>query len=416
MAPWDEKVPGQGNEAQQLQQAIQALMQNVAKVAQPGGQAPQGGMLAPGNVPPIPGSNISFNPGGAPGSPLTHAPPRPAGGVPPTGSQSIGHFANRGEATNAGLVSLGNSLTGLFGAAEEKEHNKKAAMAENYMTQITSLLASGDPKDREKAQMFMDDPKIRKILKTGLEYVPLEEEKPPEAQGVQTAMQKIVGMGKGGQPPKPQMQAVMPRSSQADQLKSAMTSALLQKIQQDPASAITMIGGSALSSTEERAKQFYESGLGMSPAQYATMTAAERMQGMKLYEGVAREALKAQIDIYKSGQTYKGKIDSAKIFAATRDRMTDAVKAMKDKKGASANFAAGAKVYSGIASDYLNIIKTGKGPDGKPLSDDAKKYYQQKADEYSGKAEDYLNQEGDNELMDMFMKAVESGDPGEEPE
>jgi len=41
------------------------------------------------------------------------------------------------------------------------------------------------------------------------------------------------------------------------------------------------------------------------------------------------------------------------------------------------------------------------------LTDEQKKYYEQKADFYQKQADEYLNQVGDQELMEMFMNAPE---------
>jgi len=310
----------------------------------------------------------------------------------------------------------------MFSALGEKEHNKKAALAENYLMQINSLLASGDPSDKQKAMMILEDPKIRKVLKTGLEYVPLEEEVPPEAKGVQTAIQKIQKQGGGQQQPQgapqggqqPQRQPILPQASQEQQLKSAMTAALLQKIKQDPASAISMMGQSQLSAAEQHASEFYKSGLGFSPQQVELMNAKEKLEGMKLYEQATVAAIKGEIDMYKAGIGYKGKVDSATIMGNARKYVADRAKeawASRDKSkkagGAGTNYAAGAKIYEDYAKKYLDIIKGGKGPDGKPLSEDQIKQYQQKADAYQRQADQYLNQVGDADLMEMFQKALE---------
>lgn len=429
--PWSEKTPldnAKGQDAQGIIQRIQQMLQSVGKAtSQEGGQP--GGTVVKGNPMPSPSPTITFNPTGAPGG-IQTAPPRQTSPVPATGSESIGHFANRGEATNAGLVSLGNSLSGMFNAIGQKEHAKKAAMAENYMLQINGLLASGDPNDRQKAMMILEDPKIRKILKTGLEYVPLEEEVPPEATGVQGAIQKIQkqqsGQQPGGQQPQAQggrTQPIIPQASQEQQLKAAMTSALLQKIKQDPASAITMMGQSQLDSSEKHAEEFYKAGLGLSPVDIQSMNAKEKLEGLKIYEHAVGAAIRGEIDMYKAGIGYKGKVDAATIAGNARKYAADRIKeawASRDKSrkggGGSTNYAAGAKIYEDYAKKYLDIVKSGKGADGKPLTADQIKQYQQKADAYQKQADEYLNQVGDQELMELFMKSVEEGPDATEPD
>jgi hypothetical protein len=407
----------QAADAKQIMTAIAKMLQGVQGQTQP----PQdsGQSMVPGQKPPAPAPNILFNPSGSGGG-IQLTPNRPqALQIPPTGSQGIGSFENKRGAVNAGLTSLGNSLSGMFGAIEEKEQAKKSALAENYMLQINSLLASGDPSDKEKAMHILEDPKIRKILKTGLEYVPLEEEVPPEAKGIQTAQHKIQS-GKapqiGGQ--QPQRRPIVPQPSQQQQLQSAMQSALLQKIKQDPASAISMMGASQLSSAEEHASEFYKSGLGLSPADIATMTSAEKLQGLKTLETASTAAIKGEIDIYKSDQTLRGKMGAAEIASKAKRYVADTIRdAWKDRKSGSANNAAAAKVYENYASKYLDLVKGGKGPDGKPASADQIKEWQQKADSYQQQADDLLSQVGDKELMDMFQKALEeTPDPPEEPD
>jgi len=415
--PPDDK---QNVDSKQIMDAINKMLQGVGQMAGAGGTPSGGGpVTTPGSGPVSPTPNMSFDPRGGSG-PIQTAPPRPAIGVPPTGSQSIGHFASRGEATNAGLVSLGNSLSGIFNTIGEKEHAKKAALAENYLMQINGLLASGDPQDKQKAMMILEDPKIRKILKTGLEYVPLEEEVPPEAHGVQTALQKIQQKGQGAPQQKPQMQPIIPQQSQEQQLKAAMTSALLQKVKQDPASAISMMGQSQLSSAEKHADEFYKAGLGLSPADVQTMTAQEKLAGLKIYEQAIGAAIRGEIDMYKAGIGYKGKVDAATIMGNARKYSADAMKsawaARDKKKGGAANMAAGAKIYEDYAKKYLDIVKSGKTKDGIPLTDEQKKYYEQKADAYQRQADEYLNQVGDQELMEMFMNAPEDDSDAAEPD
>jgi hypothetical protein len=431
--PWSEKIPGLGGagpgmDSKTALAAISKMLSTLGKGQsdQPGGQAGQPGFV-PGNVPPIPGSTISFNPSGSPGAPLMHAPAPPSGQVPPTGSQSIGHFANRGEATNAGLVSLGNSLTGLFGAAEEKAHAKKAATAEGYMLQISGLLASGKPEDREKAQMFMDDPKIRKVLKDGLSYVPLEEKVPPEAEGVQSAVKKIAGIGgsqqQGPQLPQQQpqqqrMRAVLPQASAQQELQSAGINAMIQMLRKDPEKALSMMGASHLTSAEERMAELYKSGFQMSPADYQAMSSAEKIAGIKTMEEVMKDTLKAEVDIYKSKETYRGKIDAAHIYAASRDRLTDALKSKAGNKGSTVALGA-AKVYSDFSKQYMDMVKSGKDESGRPFSDEQKKAYEDKAKVFQDKADKLLKDAtspDENELWKMFMGYTGNQPlPGEEP-
>jgi hypothetical protein len=108
-------------------------------------------------------------------------------------------------------------------AHQQKEHDKKATLAEGYYTQISDLMAT-DPntpegkKSHEQAQHYMDDPKIRKMLYEGLNWKPLEEEPPPEAVGVQAGIQKQKAKEQKKQPWMPQGRAVMPPPSQQSQL------------------------------------------------------------------------------------------------------------------------------------------------------------------------------------------------------
>jgi len=417
--PVDTSQGGSQNEVQQLMASIQQVYQRAAGQANPAGSQPN---FTPGQVNPLT-PTITFNPQGAPGQPMSYVKPSPYPSNSPTGSQSIGGFGNKREAVNAGLVSLGNSLSSLFGAAEQKEHQKKATMAENYMMQINSLLASGDPQDRQKAMTILEDPKIRKILKTGLDYVPLEEPEPPppEAVGVATAVNKIKTNMQNQPPQQPKMQPVLPQPSAQDKLKAAVTNALLQKIQQDPASALTMMGGSQLSSAEQRASEFYKAGLGLSPAQADALTLREKLAGMRTYETIMKDLLKMQVDLYKAGlakDIAKGH-DQAKITAqgmadVTRKYVADQIKAAAtykaDKSGSVKKYdtnATGAKVYASIAKEYGEMATRGKTRDGRPLSDEQKQYYLNKQKEYEQKATDLLDQSEGEDLINDFMNAVE---------
>lgn len=123
-------------------------------------------------------------------------------------------------------------ISQLVNSAEKGAHDKKAHEAEMYYNQINSFLASGQPDDQKKAQALLDDPKIRKVLKAGLDYVPLEEAPPPEALGIHQAQQKIQqkqnmvkklqtlltgGQKQGSAQQSPPGRAVIPQASQAAQ-------------------------------------------------------------------------------------------------------------------------------------------------------------------------------------------------------
>jgi len=116
--------------------------------------------------------------------------------------------------------------------------------------------------------------------------------------------------------------------------------------------------------------------------------------------------------MYKAGVGYSGKVDSATILANARKYVADTVKSTADKKNNNKPnaSAAGAKVYEDYAKKYLDIIKGGKGPDGKPLTPEQTQQYQQKADSYQKQADDYLQQQGDEELIKDFMKATQDDD------
>lgn len=416
----------QDNQLQQIMKALQDQFAAAEAAIRPqqGGASP---ITTPGMQAPGPAPNISFNPAGAATPPIQTARPPAPQQFTPTGSQSIGEFHSKSAATNAGLVSLGNSLGSLISNAEQHEQGKKSALAENYLLQINSLLASGDPQDRQKAQMLMDDPKIRKALKTGLEYVPLEEEVPPEAQGVQSAIQKIQSTAGGGRGPmappqggQPQGQsqgqsqgrAIMPQATPQAKLQAALTNALLQKIQQDPASALTMMGQSQLTATEQRADEFYKNGLGVSPESLAKMTLAEKLQGMKLYEGMMKDAMKMEVDLYKTKVGYTGKVDAATVLANGRKYVADQMKsasherteAGKAKAVKPDSYAQGAKMYEDMAKKYLDLSKQ---PNITPQD---KARYEATAEQYNQKADQYLNQANDQSLMEDFMKAMESGE------
>jgi hypothetical protein len=143
--------------------------------------ARRGGIMGmpqmPTSTPPFQGNSPGVVPGGQP-PPSPQAQPRQAASqLPPAAPTPFsGTFGGR-----QGIISS------IVNAAEKRSHDKKVNEAEMYYNQINSFLAAGD---QESAHRLLDDPKIRKVLKTGLEYVPLEEEVPPEAIGVHKAAQK----------------------------------------------------------------------------------------------------------------------------------------------------------------------------------------------------------------------------------
>jgi len=209
------------------QQILQALAMRMAQArgqgslsgipgaaSQPAPQAspqPQGIPGAAPNPAPPPQPQVQNSTQGGPARQLSPASPTPFNGT----------FGDR-----KGIISQ------LVNSAEKRTHDKKVNEAEMYYNQINSFLASGKPEDQQKAQQLLDDPKVRKILKTGLDYVPLEEEVPPEAIGIhqaqqnitkkQTAIQKLQQMLSGGQKqgnaqPRPPGKAIIPGPSQASQ-------------------------------------------------------------------------------------------------------------------------------------------------------------------------------------------------------
>lgn len=217
----------QGNPQQVDPRLLMQLM--MARRAQQGSIP---GMAAPQGTPSMSTSQQGGVPGAAPGPqatpssqamPQNQAQPGPARQLSPASPTpwSGGTFGDR-----RGIISQ------IVGAAEKRGHDKKVNEAEMYYNQINSFLASGKPEDQQKAHQLLDDPKVRKILKTGLDYVPLEEDPPPEALGVHQAQQKITqkqsvlqqmkqmlsgGRQQGSAQPRPQGRAVIPGPSQAAQ-------------------------------------------------------------------------------------------------------------------------------------------------------------------------------------------------------
>jgi len=213
------------------QQILQALAMRMAAAR---GQGSLSGI--PGAV--MPGSQTM------PTAPPNQAPQAPPAAMVPTPQVQAPSQALPGPARQLSQASptpfngtFGNRqgiISQLVNSAEKRSHDKKVNEAEMYYNQINSFLASNDPSDQQRAQQLLDDPKVRKILKTGLDYVPLEEEVPPEAIGIhkaqqkidkkQSALQKITQMLTGGRQqgnaqPRPQGRAIIPQPSQEAQQK-----------------------------------------------------------------------------------------------------------------------------------------------------------------------------------------------------
>lgn len=207
------------------QQLLQALMARMAQARGPGSMSGIPGAAQPAAQaqpqaqaqPPAQAQSQQPQQGGVPGA---------AGGAarqlsPASPTPFNGTFGDR-----RGIISQ------LVNSAEKKGHDKKVNEAEMYYNQINSFLASGQPGDQQKAQQLLDDPKVRKILKTGLDYVPLEEDPPPEALGIHQAQQKITqkasvlnqvkqmlsgGQKQGSAQQRPPGRAVIPQASQQAQ-------------------------------------------------------------------------------------------------------------------------------------------------------------------------------------------------------
>jgi hypothetical protein len=419
-------VPGVGpagggnTDVQKLMAAIAQLLQQNSALAQSGGGqgGPSGGLVTPPRTPQLTPSTA-----GAPGAPLSYAPPPGYVPIPSSatgaGMQASRDFGSPKAAKSAGIAAIGQTISGVLQTVEQREQQKKATMAENYMMQISALIQSGDPSDRQKAMIFLEDPKIRKTLKTGLEYVPLEEPVPPEAMGIKSAIDKLnkgqvvnavagTPTAPGQKPPKPQMQPVLPQSGQANNLQAMITNALMQRGKQDPNSLISMAGGSQLTSQEQRMAEFYEKGLGMAPAQVAGMSMQAKLEGLKMYEQMMRDQVQAQLDMQKTamttGATIAGKkieaqsrVNVADILAGSRKAVAGIVAQTKDQKGAAANYAAGSKMYESLAATYAKLAET------PGISADQKKQYQSMADGFSKKADDFLNQQMDEQLIQALM-------------
>jgi hypothetical protein len=191
-------------------QLLIALMQRANRNAPSGGVQPQGGQPMP-----VPSGQPQQQ------QPQAQAQPQQAASQLPQARQAPYTPLPQGRGP-------GGVILGLINTAEQRSHEKKAALAEGYYTQINDLLATGDPKDKEKAQHFLDDPKIRKMLNEGMNWQPLTEEPPPEALGIQRANQKIQQkqttkqklmqmLMPRQQPQAPQGRAIIPGPSQASQ-------------------------------------------------------------------------------------------------------------------------------------------------------------------------------------------------------
>jgi hypothetical protein len=194
-------------------QILMALLARRGGIMPPGGP-PQGGM--PSGTPPVMPQQPSAQPQQAPQQQQPQGLPQGAAPQlsPATPRGFEGTFGNR-----QGIISQ------IVNAAEKRNHDKKVNEAEMYYNQINSFLAAGD---QESAHRLLDDNKVRKILKAGLDYQPLTEEPPPEAIGInkaqskitqkQNMLQKIQQMVSGrGQQQAPPGRAVIPGPSQAQQ-------------------------------------------------------------------------------------------------------------------------------------------------------------------------------------------------------
>jgi hypothetical protein len=360
---------------------------------------------------------IQFDPSRTPGTAPTTAPP--PGFVPfqPSGGESIGNFNNPASARNAGMVSLGNSILGLVNTLEERETKKKQMQASSLMLQVNDFLQSGDPKDRERAMMILDDPKNRKILKTGLGYVPYQEEQEPpspEAVGVQDALQRIVKpqdegpnqmqgqQGMSQQRPQGGMRTVLPQPSQQAQMMSALSSAVMQKLKQDPASALSMMGVSQLSATEQRLGEFYEKGLGVSPADAEKLSSLQKIEGIKAYSQLFSDMLKGQLELEKLDiqQTGMNKRNAASnlsrekvagILGGVRERIS---KAAQDAKG-DHNIAS-ANVYRSFAEQFATRSQTPN------ISEEDKLKYEQQSQFYMLKADEFATKSQDEDLIKIM--------------
>lgn len=374
--------------------------------------------------------NIQYDPSRTPGSAPTTAPP--PGFVPyqGTGSQSINNFSSQRGATNAGMVSLGNSILGLVNTFEQRDHEKKVMQAQNLMQQVTDFHASGDPGDDRRAISILEDPKNRKILKEGLGYVPYQEKQeppPPEAIGVQKALARAIGLTGGnpsmtgqvttpGQipsqntspnqmmpPPNGGMRTVLPQPTAAAQFQSALMNAATQKLKNDPSSALGMMGVSQLSSVEQRASEFYEKGLGVSPADVQKMDMAQKMEGIKAYSALFQDLIKQQFETEKFNATQAGlnkragaanqnKLDIASMLSGVKERIATEAQNAKGNANVVAE-----KMYRDEAAKADIRSQTAN------ISDEEKKMWLDKSQELNFKADAASTKAGDEDMMKAIL-------------
>src|SRR5947207_8385483 len=120
MPQWDEKVPGQNKDSTDAATIMHAIQQMLGSVGSATGSTGGGGSPLPGGSGAVsPQPTITFNPSGG-GTAISHAPPPQRPQAPRTGGESLGDFRSQTQATNAGLVSLGNSLSGIFSTIEQR--------------------------------------------------------------------------------------------------------------------------------------------------------------------------------------------------------------------------------------------------------------------------------------------------------
>lgn len=334
------------------------------------------GLTSPLTIPTVPGQSSGFTPSFDPSRTPTPIPQQPKLPMVPFQSQPQGQteFRTKGGARSAGIQSFGANLTSLINTVEQRQHDKKAALAEGYVTQIHDLLNSGDPQDRQKAMALLEDSKIAKTLKDGLGYEQaMEPSEPPspEQVGVYRGMQKVAKKGQQGGP-QPGMQPILPHADPVTQARAAFASAMLEKMKKDPSSIgsmgtalgfpgnVSSLSGSQISQAEQAA-----AGLIISPKEMAGMDLSRQIETTKVLgsafntilranEMQARvDAMMAVAKMQTEGRTadvekqIQGMMDRAKLVAGTQKDLRSSINSFLNTKDTR-------DMYKGLATTMLN--------------------------------------------------------------
>lgn len=316
----------------QLMQVLGPIMQRMGGQLGQGGTQSQGPVVSPGRTGGAP-PQLAL-PAGAqrPSMPYSGSDQVQAVGRPPTpmpqGAATGFEFSTKGGKRGATAYNLLSNLTETINKFTQRESDLRKKEAEYYAKEVFDAWNRGD---MDAANAILADPKVQKIMKKFLGYVPFkktQEPPPPEHAGVVSAAQKSITQG-GSLQVKP---------GQAEALGSQV-GALQQQLLNKPQEAYRAMTGTTMSPEMQQQAEKIQSQLSVSPVMLAQMDSATQSlvfktaADMSMFESQMDHQYQMEMD--KAKALGKTDVEVAKIRAASLREHYGILKDYYSSKGAA---------------------------------------------------------------------------------